>query len=391
MLINQNIFNKLSMMKRIYQIVVNIFFKFNVKTVTEGQNVKVYFCYFLSIVLLSTLLLSVGGQVIDFIKTTLNLYLKTNELIGTSILIIAIIVVITYCFFKSTIENFTIVLRPFKIIVKTNLLSKVTLLVTFIIISSTYLIGNSKIKAELYNRVDDIYKINRIISILKENKVNVAVFASKIPTLYRKADLDIQEQILPFEELALTDNKEHIAIIPPNSVYKFLLSQNYKYYKISDTSGILVQSPKIITILQKKGYIFSDFYYTENFNLSKLARVNRLKFVPNKGIKIESNKPLLHTKKLYLLRGKYHFEVNLNLQKEDYQYLDNIGYIKLTASDKLIVLFEDKFNKKNFEDGYLKYNFDIEVSNNYHDVEIEIQVASNVNLYLSSVKLSKVK
>ena len=113
--------------------------------------------------------------------------------------------------------------------------------------------------------------------------------------------------------------------------------------------------------------------------------------MPNKGIKIESNKPLLHTKKLYLLRGKYHFEVNLNLQKEDYQYLDNIGYIKLTASDKLIVLFEDKFNKKNFEDGYLKYNFDIDVSNNYHDVEIEIQATSNINLYLSSVKLSKVK
>ena len=123
------------MMKRIYQIIVNIFFKFNVKTVTEGQNVKVYFCYFLSIILLSALLLSVGGKVIDFIKTTLNLYLKTNELIGTPILIIAIIVVITYCFLKSTIENFTIVLRPFKIIVRTSLLSKVTLLITFIIIS----------------------------------------------------------------------------------------------------------------------------------------------------------------------------------------------------------------------------------------------------------------
>lgn len=374
---------------KLYQLLKTVFFKFNVEISPNKKKVLSLFCCVAGLVILALLFLT-SGQLIDFTKTTFNLYeLSEDNMVGTAFTLVVLLIMVFYCFLKSLLENLTICLKVLKFNVKTSFLSKCTLLVTVVLLASFYAVGNSKIQSELFNRVDDFYKLQKIISLVKEKNSATGVYVSKLPTLYKKAGIDFIEKILPFEEIGLSENEEHLAIIDPNCEYKFLLIHGYKYYKVSDTAGLLVKSEQIINLLEQFGYKFSDFYFTKAFSLEKLGRLNRLKFNPSKGLEIRQNKPLLRTNKIHLFKGKYHFELNLNLSQISFDKITKLGILKLTASDKQIVLFTQKITSDLFEDRWYTLSFDIDVDNNYHDVEISVEPTTDNNIYLSKASFSK--
>lgn len=376
---------------KLYQLLKTVFFKFNVEISPDKKKALSLFCSIASLVILALLFLT-AGQIIDFTKTTFNLYeLSEDNMVDTAFTLVVLLIVVFYCFFKSLLENLTICLKVFKLKVKISFVSKCTLLVTVVLLASFYAVGNGKIQSELFNRVDDFYKLQKIISLVKENNTAVDVYVSKIPTLYKRAGISFIEKILPFEEIGLSENEDHLAIIDPNCEYKFLLTHGYKYYKVSDTAGLLVKSASIINLLEQFGYKFSDFYFINDFRLEKLGRLNRLKFNPSKGLEIKQNKPLIHTNKIHLLEGKYHFELNLNLSQNNFDKIVELGIFKLTASDKQIEMFTKKITSDLFVDGWYTLSFDIDVDNNYHDVEISVEPTSSNNIYLSKATFSKLK
>ena len=376
---------------KLYQLLKTVFFKFNVEISPDKKKALSLFCSIASLVILALLFLT-AGQIIDFTKTTFNLYeLSEDNMVDTAFTLVVLLIVVFYCFLKSLLENFTICLKVFKLKVKTNFLSKCTLLVTVVLLAIFYAVGNGKIQSELFNRVDDFYKLQKIISLVKENNTAVDVYVSKIPTLYKRAGISFIEKILPFEEIGLSENEDHLAIIDPNCEYKLLLTHGYKYYKVSDTAGLLVKSASIINLLEQFGYKFSDFYSTNDFRLEKLGRLNRLKFNPSKGLEIRQNKPLIHTNKIHLLEGKYHFELNLNLSQYNFDKIVELGVFKLTASDKQIVLYTKGITSDLFVDEWYTLSFDIDVDNNYHAVEISVEPTSGNNIYLSKATFSKLK
>ena len=151
-------------------------------------------------------------------------------MVGTAFTLVGLLIAVLYCFLKSLLENLTISLKVFKLKVKISFVSKCTLLVTVVLLASFYAVGNGKIQSELFNRVDDFYKLQKIISLVKEKNSATDVYVSKIPTLYKRAGINFIEKILPFEEIGLSENEDHLAIIDPNCEYKFLLTHGYKFY-----------------------------------------------------------------------------------------------------------------------------------------------------------------
>lgn len=376
-------------MKRFYLIFNSIFFKLNVDIASGKTPIVLFFIYFTSLVLLSILLLFCR-DLLDFTKTIFNLYhFSDDNLAGIALCSVTTLTVVVYCFLKSLIENLVLVLRLFKITVKTNLISKISLFISFITLTTFCIVGNSKIQTELYSRVDDVYKLQKIFRLVEENNIVANIYANKIPTLYKKAGIQIKDKILSFEEIALYKNDNSIAIIDPNFEYKLLLTNGYKFYKVSNNAGLLVKSTQIINLLEHYGYKFSDYYFSKNFNLSKLGRVNRLKLIPNKGLEIRKDKPLLHSNKLYLVKGKYRFKLNLNSSLKDLSSTKSIGTFRVTASDKQILLLEKSIDSILFKNGDITLSYDILVQNNYHNVEITIEPLTSVNLYLSSASYSK--
>ena len=376
-------------MKRFYLIFNSIFFKLNVDIASGKTPIVLFFIYFTSLVLLSILLLFCR-DLLDFTKTIFNLYhFSDDNLVGIALCSVTTLTVVVYCFLKSLIENLVLVLRLFKITVKTNLISKISLFISFITLTTFCIVGNSKIQTELYSRVDDVYKLQKIFRLVEENNIVANIYANKIPTLYKKAGIQIKDKILSFEEIALYKNDNSIAIIDPNFEYKLLLTNGYKFYKVSNNAGLLVKSTQIINLLEHYGYKFSDYYFSKNFNLSKLGRVNRLKLIPNKGLEIRKDKPLLHSNKLYLVKGKYRFKLNLNSSLKDLSSTKSIGTFRVTASDKQILLLEKSIDSILFKNGDITLSYDILVQNNYHNVEITIEPLTSVNLYLSSASYSK--
>lgn len=376
-------------MKRLYLLLNSIFFKLNVDIASDKKPIVLFFIYFTSLVLLSILLLF-GRQLLDFTKTVFNLYhFSDDNLVGIALCFVASLIVVVYCFLKSLIENLVLVLRMFKISVKPNLISKFSLFISFISLTTFCIVGNSKIQTELYSRVDDVYKLQKIFRLVEENNIVANIYANKIPTLYKKAGIQIKDKILSFEEIALYNNDNSIAIVDPNFEYKLLLTNGYKFYKVSNNAGLLVKSTQIIKLLEHYGYQFSDYYFSKILNLSKLARVNRLKLIPNKGLEIRKDKPLLHSNKLYLVKGKYRFKLNLNSSLKDLSSTKSIGTFRVTASDKQILLLEKSIDSILFKNGDTTLSYDILVQNNYHNVEISIEPLTSVNLYLSSASYSK--
>lgn len=376
-------------MKRLYLLLNSIFFKLNVDIASDKKPIVLFFIYFTSLVLLSILLLF-GRQLLDFTKTVFNLYhFSDDNLVGIALCFVASLTVVVYCFLKSLIENLVLVLRMFKISVKPNLISKFSLFISFISLTTFCIVGNSKIQTELYSRVDDVYKLQKIFRLVEENNIVANIYANKIPTLYKKAGIQIKDKILSFEEIALYNNDNSIAIVDPNFEYKLLLTNGYKFYKVSNNAGLLVKSTQIIKLLEHYGYQFSDYYFSKILNLSKLARVNRLKLIPNKGLEIRKDKPLLHSNKLYLVKGKYRFKLNLNSSLKDLSSTKSIGTFRVTASDKQILLLEKSIDSILFKNGDTTLSYDILVQNNYHNVEISIEPLTSVNLYLSSASYSK--
>lgn len=376
-------------MKRLYLLLNSIFFKLNVDIASDKKPIVLFFIYFTSLVLLSILLLF-GRQLLDFTKTVFNLYhFSDDNLVGIALCFVASLTVVVYCFLKSLIENLVLVLRMFKISVKPNLISKFSLFISFISLTTFCIVGNSKIQTELYSRVDDVYKLQKIFRLVEENNIVANIYANKIPTLYKKAGIQIKDKILSFEEIALYNNDNSIAIVDPNFEYKLLLTNGYKFYKVSNNAGLLVKSTQIIKLLEHYGYQFSDYYFSKILNLSKLARVNRLKLIPNKGLEIRKDKPLLHSNKLYLVKGKYRFKLNLNSSLKDLSSTKSIGTFRVTASDKQILLLEKSIDSILFKNGDITLSYDILVQNNYHNVEISIEPLTSVNLYLSSASYSK--
>lgn len=376
-------------MKRLYLLLNSIFFKLNVDIASDKKPIVLFFIYFTSLVLLSILLLF-GRQLLDFTKTVFNLYhFSDDNLVGIALCFVASLTVVVYCFLKSLIENLVLVLRMFKISVKPNLISKFSLFISFISLTTFCIVGNSKIQTVLYSRVDDVYKLQKIFRLVEENNIVANIYANKIPTLYKKAGIQIKDKILSFEEIALYNNDNSIAIVDPNFEYKLLLTNGYKFYKVSNNAGLLVKSTQIIKLLEHYGYQFSDYYFSKILNLSKLARVNRLKLIPNKGLEIRKDKPLLHSNKLYLVKGKYRFKLNLNSSLKDLSSTKSIGTFRVTASDKQILLLEKSIDSILFKNGDTTLSYDILVQNNYHNVEISIEPLTSVNLYLSSASYSK--
>ena len=376
-------------MKRFYLIFNSIFFKLNVDIASGKTPIVLFFIYFTSLVLLSILLLFCR-DLLDFTKTIFNLYhFSDDNLVGIALCFVASLTVVVYCFLKSLIENLVLVLRMFKISVKPNLISKFSLFISFISLTTFCIVGNSKIQTVLYSRVDDVYKLQKIFRLVEENNIVANIYANKIPTLYKKAGIQIKDKILSFEEIALYNNDNSIAIVDPNFEYKLLLTNGYKFYKVSNNAGLLVKSTQIIKLLEHYGYQFSDYYFSKILNLSKLARVNRLKLIPNKGLEIRKDKPLLHSNKLYLVKGKYRFKLNLNSSLKDLSSTKSIGTFRVTASDKQILLLEKSIDSILFKNGDITLSYDILVQNNYHNVEISIEPLTSVNLYLSSASYSK--
>ena len=86
---------------KLYQLLKTVFLKFNVEISPDKKKALYLFCSIASLVILALLFLT-AGQLIDFTKTTFNLYeLSEDNMVGTAFTLVVLLIVVLYCFLKS--------------------------------------------------------------------------------------------------------------------------------------------------------------------------------------------------------------------------------------------------------------------------------------------------
>ena len=204
--------------------------------------------------------------------------------------------------------------------------------------------------------------------------------------------LKVESQSLDFfESLALKTNEKSVVVAESSHPYYFLISNNYKYFRISDKTGIYARDPSIINTLAANGIKLLNYYYTEVVNIQEFAKKQRISYVPQKGVLLNSSNQIQRNmNKYYLLAGKYRFAAEFAIDNVNNLVSDDIANIQVTASNQDILLYKTPVKKDAFKD--LTYNlvFDLNLNTNFHDVEFLVKNISLSNqFYLKFLSFEK--
>ena len=83
---------------KLYQLLKTVFLKFNVEISPDKKKALSLFCCFAGLVILALLFLT-AGQLIDFTKTTFNLFeLSEDNMVGTAFTLLVLLIAVLYCF-----------------------------------------------------------------------------------------------------------------------------------------------------------------------------------------------------------------------------------------------------------------------------------------------------
>ena len=125
--------------------------------------------------------------------------------------------------------------------------------------------------------------------------------------------------------------------------------------------------------------------------MQEFAKKQRISYVPQKGVLLNSSNQILTNKnKYYLLAGKYRFTAGFAIDNVNNLVSDTIANIQVTASNQDIMLYKTPVKKDAFKD--LTYNlvFDLNLNANFHDVEFLVKSISLSNqFYLKSLSFEK--
>lgn len=375
--------------KKSASIAHSIFFKFNAKS----SNAKDFFTTLLIFAnIIGYVLCFYSTKILDYGQTILNIY-ETKYIKHDLQIVVTIFVLIVLAFIliKSAFELlFTIISKQRLNFVKS--VSVYSFIISTVVLSSLSLYSFKKVNNYINNYVDDIATVKKIEDIISNASIDHKLYVNKIPYLYQKVGLKVESSSLDFfESLALKANEKNVVVAESSHPYYFLISNNYKYFRISDKTGIYARDPSIIKVLAANGIKLLNYYYTEVVNIQEFAKKQRLSYVAQKGVLLNSSNLILSNKnKYYLLAGKYRFTVQFAIDNVNNLVSDDIASIQVTASNQDIMLYKTPVKKDAFKD--LTYNlvFDLNFNANFHDVEFLVKNISLSNqFYLKSLNFEK--
>ena len=360
-----------------------ILFTLNTKTINPINRFVSFIsiCIFISLCFYKT-------ESFGYVKTIFNCLLFNNQSEYILALAVLSLVCLSYILLKLLYE-ILIILISFKFSNLKLVLYKFSFLACICI--SIYIFFNCTMNKAKEQFSLEIQQIVKIENILNGAKVPHTSYVSKIPYLFNDKIIVSEPDNFIYETIALKQDEKNIAIVKASQPYHFLIAQGYKYHKISNKLGVFAKDPLIIDTLSKNNFKFYNYYYTETLNLPSFANKNRLKYISNKGILLNSkNEIVKNREKKYLLKGMYKIYLAINFENIDALSSNDIGNFRLTASDQSITLFSTPIKYSESKKGIHSYEYLLNLEHNYHDVELLFSNLTNYSkIFLSGIKIEK--
>ena len=238
-------------LRKTASIAYSIFFNFNAKS----SNAKDFFTTLLIFAnIIGYVLCFYSTKILDYGQTVLNIY-ETKYIKHDLQIVVTIFVllVLSFILIKSAFELlFTIISKQRLNFVKS--VSVYSFIISTVVLSSLSLYSFKKVNNYINNYVDDIATVKKIEDIISNASIDHKLYVNKIPYLYQKVGLKVESSSLDFfESLALKANEKNVVVAESSHPYYFLISNNYKYFRISDKTGIYARDPSIFKVLAANG------------------------------------------------------------------------------------------------------------------------------------------
>lgn len=364
---------------------------FKINTHLEFLSVKqkahcVIFLILLSIIFAFTAIVGLYNS-IPFIKTVGNLYNfydQNNQYIalittGTSLLLLAILL-------KTLYEHVILICSIFKVKVYCSQISNFLLIVFAFLLVTFFLSFNHIISYENSNRFMEKRIISNVLNEAKNRRISFNLYALRLPYLYK--DLSNFNNCVFTLNCILLDTSSNILVISPQDDPNYVLqSYGFKYSKISKNTGLWIRSSQFEKIFNEYNISFSSYFFTKNFDLKQIAKLNRVDLIHNKGIKLTNNSIQIANFK-YLSKGMYNLSLNI-LRKESEKNSDRTISVDVYASGGSMLLKSKLIREEHCMNNVCNYNVSIDLNDNYHDIRIYVSSFNNQSLIINNLSIEK--
>lgn len=376
----------------VYFVILGNFISFNQ---TDNGQEKLYRRAYLKVfgALLSCIVLLViifFTNIFDYFKTISNIF-NLSEIYSKNLLIAIFVCVFLVAFlFVKSLGNY--VLHKSFGANEAISLKKANWYVLFcsaFVLILSVVISEVSLRKEIEHRHDDIKQVQIIADTLKANDNSFDIFVDKVPTLYKRAGIDVTSRNVFFDSVSL-DNNPSLVFADPNDEHIVLFNKGYKFAKLSPTLSLYVRDNNLINKIEKLQIKFSDKYTChKRLNLKRLAYINHVKYRKQNLYLQNKEHPLLKVDPLYLTSGKYRFSFAYHYDVEKAVSDDNTLFkFVITSNNGAIKILEGNVEIEKKE-GVHTATYEFAISENKHSVNI--QIFSNImsNLYFSEIGYEK--
>ena len=331
------------------------------------------------------------ADIVNYFKTVSSI-LGLSDFYNRNLLsaIFVALTVVLALFVKSLF--FAIFYKVFKggISLKFTKSFKYVLLLSSIVIIAFGVLSEITLRKEINNRSCDIQVATKIVNELNQSNADYNLYVDKVPTVYRRADFNVNSKEVFFDSVFL-DDKPNVVFADPNDEHKILLKNGYKFAKLSDTLSLYVKDQSLVNVIQKSGISLSNSYTCQkSLNLKRIAYINKVKY--RKGNLYLPNKehPINRIDNLDLTKGKYRFTLNYHFDENKTEIKDGkIFKFILTSNDGLVNLIDQEVIIDSNVKGERSVSFELSLDDNKHSVNMQILSYIMTNLYFSKISYEK--
>ena len=341
-------------------------------------SLLVIFCFFFT-------------DLVDYFKTLFNI-LGLSDFYSKNLYIlffaIAIAFIVFYAYSIFSVIFYVIFIKRFELHCSKSLWLAVV--VGSAVIVGSVIFSKNLIHKEIKNRSQDINLASNLVKVLNDNGQKFSVYVDKVPSLYRRQDLEVEPKIVFFDSVYL-DKKSNVVFADPNDEHIILFKNGYKFAKLSPTLSLYVRDDKLLNILEKDEITFSDRYTCKkSFNLKRIAFINHLRYKNNELYLRDQNHFLGCIDPLFFTPGKYRFTLDYHYDAENTWSKDGkLFKFVITSNDGTYTIVEKNVmvDENTNGDRTLTVEFDLRESR----YSVNMQVFSNINthLYFSNISYEK--
>ncbi len=335
--------------------------------------------------------------IVDYFKTVVNI-LKLDEFYSKNLLILAIIlwVIALYLFIKSVFYGVFYVVYKKKFLLSLYPSFKYVGLICLAISIGFIVFSELIIKKEIAKRSDDLAIATNMVEALKSKYQDFIIYADKEPVIFKRSGIDVATKTIFFDSLYL-DKVPNLVFADPRDEHETLFNEDYKFAKLTDSLSLYVKDENLVKIIEAQGIKLSSNYTCQkDFNLKRLAYINKVKYRHQELYLQNKEHPLLHIDPIKLTEGKYRFKFEYHLDEKNSTKADDKSVFKviLSFNNGAIKLYEgdikiDNCNGSEDNKRNCATYFDIDLNEDKPSVNLQIFSKIMTNLYFSKISYEK--